>query len=85
MIGFSILAIDISNMQTFDPSQSASLLRTLTGGLGIALLTTAVGLVANMLLGVQLVRMDRCGDGLLADALEFAETDLARLTRQGAA
>jgi hypothetical protein len=85
VIGFSILAIDISNMQTFDPSQSASLLRTLTGGLGIALLTTAVGLVANMLLGVQLVRMDRCGDGLLADALEFAETDLSGLTRQGAA
>lgn len=77
VIGFSILAIDISNMQTFDASQSASLLKTLTGGLGIALLTTAVGLVANMLLGVQLVRMDRCGDGILADALEFAETRLS--------
>ncbi len=85
VIGFSILAIDISNMQAFDASQSASLLRTLTGGLGIALLTTAVGLVANMLLGVQLVRMDRCGDGLLADALEFAETGLTKLTRQEAA
>lgn len=82
VIGFSILAIDISNMQTFDASQSAALLKTLTGGLGIALLTTAVGLVANMLLGVQLVRMDRCGDGILADALEFAETRLAKLTRQ---
>ncbi len=74
VIGFSILALDISNMQTFDASQSAAMLKTLTGGLGIALLTTAVGLVANMLLGVQLVRMDRCGDGILADSLEFAET-----------
>lgn len=82
VIGFSILALDISNMQTFDASQSATLLKSLTGGLGIALLTTAVGLVANMLLGVQLVRMDRCGDGVLADALEFAETRLAKLTRQ---
>lgn len=85
VIGFSILALDISNMQAFDASQSASLLKTLTGGLGIALLTTAVGLVANMLLGVQLVRMDRTGDGLLADALEFAETGLSKLTRQEAA
>ena len=82
VIGFSILAIDISNMQTFDASQSAAMLRTLTGGLGIALLTTAVGLVANMLLGVQLVRMDRSGDSILADSLEFAETGFNSLTNR---
>ncbi len=85
VIGFSILALDISQMQGFDASQSASILKTLTGGLGIALLATAVGLVANMLLGAQLVRMDRCGDGVLADALEFAETRLPLLqSRDGA-
>ncbi len=82
VIGFSILALDISQMQTFDASQSATMLKTLTGGLGIALLTTAVGLVANILLGAQLVRMDRCSDGILADSLEFAETHLAKLTHQ---
>lgn len=85
VIGFSILALDISQMQAFDASQSATILKTLTGGLGIALLATAVGLVANMLLGMQLVRMDRCGDGVLADALEFAETRLPLLqSRDGA-
>ena len=83
VIGFSILAIEISQIQNFDASQSQTLLKTLTGGLGIALLTTAVGLVANMLLGVQLVRLDRCGDGILADSLELAETQLATLTHQG--
>ena len=82
VIGFSILAIEISQIQNFDASQSQTLLKTLTGGLGIALLTTAVGLVANMLLGVQLVRLDRCGDGILADSLELAETELATLTNQ---
>ena len=82
VIGFSILAIEISQIQNFDASQSQTLLKTLTGGLGIALLTTAVGLVANMLLGVQLVRLDRCGDGILADSLELAETELATLTQQ---
>lgn len=81
VIGFSILAIEISQIQNFDPSQSQNLLKTLTGGLGVALLTTAVGLVANMLLGIQLVKMDRCSDGILADSLEFAETDLSKLTR----
>ncbi|MEO0315961.1 MAG: hypothetical protein RI928_2417 [Pseudomonadota bacterium] len=83
VIGFSILAIEISQIQNFDASQSQTLLKTLTGGLGIALLTTAVGLVANMLLGVQLVKLDRCGDGILADSLELAETQLAALTHQG--
>ena len=82
VIGFSILAIEISQIQNFDASQSQTLLKTLTGGLGIALLTTAVGLVANMLLGVQLLKLDRCGDGILADSLELAETQLVTLTHQ---
>ncbi|SMP73497.1 hypothetical protein [Noviherbaspirillum suwonense] len=76
VIGFSILAIQISRLESFDPSQTQDLLKTLTGGLGIALLTTAVGLVANMLLGLQLTQLDRCADILLADATQFADTGL---------
>jgi hypothetical protein len=78
VIGFSILAIQISRLESFDPSQTQDLLKTLTGGLGIALLTTAVGLVANMLLGLQLTRLDRCADELLADAMQYAETTLGQ-------
>ena len=81
VIGFSILAIQISRLESFDPGQTQDLLKTLTGGLGIALLTTAVGLVANMLLGLQLTQLDRCADTLLADAMQFADTDLAQLRR----
>ena len=79
VIGFSILAIQLSQIQSFDASQSQTLLKTLTGGLGIALLTTAVGLLANMLLGMQLVKLDRYADQILADAVEFAETRLPLL------
>jgi len=79
VIGFSILAIQISRLESFDPSQTQDLLKTLTGGLGIALLTTAVGLVANMLLGLQLTQLDRCADTLLADAMQFADTGLAHV------
>lgn len=74
VIGFSILALQIAQIENFDPSQTQNLLKSLTGGLGIALLTTAVGLVANILLGIQLVRLDRYGDVLLADTLDFVET-----------
>ena len=67
VIGFSILALQIGRMQNFDPTQSQDLLRSLTTGLGVALLTTMVGLVGNILLGLQLTRLDRYADALVAD------------------
>lgn len=73
VIGFSILALQIARIDSFDAAQSQTLLRSLTGGLGIALLTTAVGLVANILLGLQLVRIDRYADRLLTDTLAYAD------------
>jgi len=68
VIGFSILALQIGNMQNFDPAQSQELLKSLTTGLGVALLTTMVGLVGNIVLGLQLTRLDRYADLLVADA-----------------
>ena len=67
VIGFSMLALQIGNVQSFDPSQSQDLLRSLTTGLGVALLTTMVGLVGNIVLGLQLTRLDRYADRLVAD------------------
>jgi len=67
VIGFSILALNIGQVQSFDASQSQDLLRSLTTGLGVALLTTMVGLVGNILLGLQLTRLDRYADALVAD------------------
>ncbi len=81
VIGFSILALQIAQIESFDPSQTQTLLKNLTGGLGVALLTTAVGLVGNIVLGFQLVRLDRCADAILADALYFVETELPPDTR----
>ncbi|MCB2006178.1 MAG: hypothetical protein KDF54_03775 [Hydrogenophaga sp.] len=72
VIGFSILALDLGQMQSFDPSQSTQLLKSLTGGLGIALLTTVTGLTGNILLGLQLMRLDRFADALVADALSLS-------------
>ncbi|AOF87414.1 hypothetical protein BSY239_1084 [Hydrogenophaga sp. RAC07] len=69
VIGFSILALQLGQMESFDASQSAQLLKNLTGGLGIALLTTVTGLTGNILLGLQLMRLDRFADALVADTL----------------
>ena len=68
VIGFSVLALEIGQIQNFDPAQSAQLLRSLTTGLGVALLTTMVGLVGNILLGLQLTRLDRFADELVSQA-----------------
>ena len=74
VIGFSMLALTIGKMQSFDPAQSQDLLRSLTAGLGVALLTTMVGLVGNILLGLQLTRLDRFADALVADIQRAAIT-----------
>lgn len=68
VIGFSMLAMQIGHMQSFDQSQAQEMLRDLTTGLGVALLTTMVGLVANILLGLQLTRLDRFADDLVSRA-----------------
>ena len=77
VIGFSILALTIGNVQSFDPAQSQELLRSLTTGLGVALLTTMVGLVGNILLGLQLTRLDRYADELVADIQRTGIPDAA--------
>ncbi len=80
VIGFSILALTIGEVQSFDPAQSQELLRSLTTGLGVALLTTMVGLVGNILLGLQLTRLDRYADSLVA---ELQRLGLERSGRTG--
>ena len=67
VIGFSMLAMQIGEMQSFDAAQSQDLLKSLTTGLGVALLTTMVGLVGNVVLGLQLLRLDRYADALVSD------------------
>ena len=74
VIGFSILALEIGNIQSFDASDSQELLKNLTAGLGVALLTTMVGLVGNILLGLQLTRLDRFADDIVRHAQTYGMT-----------
>jgi hypothetical protein len=82
VIGFSMLAMQIGHMQSFDQSQAQEMLRDLTSGLGVALLTTMVGLVANILLGLQLTRLDRYADEFLAQAQSHAVGGAGRVRGQ---
>lgn len=79
VIGFSIMALQLGEMSSFDSGQTSAVLKTLTGGLGIALLTTMTGLTANILLGIQLMRLDRFADALTAKAIKISEVDLQKI------
>lgn len=79
VIGFSIMALALGSLDSIEATQTSTLLKNLTAGLGTALLTTMTGLVGNILLGLQLSRLDRVADALVADALELAENGLARV------
>jgi biopolymer transport protein ExbB/TolQ len=69
----------LGSLESFDAGQTSAVLKTLTGGLGIALLTTMTGLTANILLGLQLIRLDRFADTLTAKAIKIAEVDLGEM------
>lgn len=79
VIGFSIMALQLGEMSSFDSGQTSAVLKTLTGGLGIALLTTMTGLTANILLGIQLMRLDRFADALVAKAIKIGEVDFQKI------
>ena len=77
LIGVFVLALQIGNIQRFDAGQSLDPRKRLISGLGIALLATIAGLVGNILPGLQLNRLDRFANALVADC-QRADMTLSR-------
>lgn len=69
VVGFIVMASQIGDSSGFDIEQIQTLLQQMTGGMAIALYTTLVGLAGNLLLGLQLLLLDRMADQLAADIL----------------
>ena len=69
VVGFIMMAGTIGRMPSFDIAQVQELLRQMTSGMAVALLTTLAGIVANLWLGLQLLLLDRVADRLAADIL----------------
>lgn len=67
VVGFIVMASRIGAMQGFDVDQIQTLLKQMTAGMAIALYTTLVGLIANLVLGLQLLLLDRAADRIVAD------------------
>jgi hypothetical protein len=75
VVGFILMAFTVANIDAFDVGQAQALLKNMTRGMGVALLTTLVGLIGNMVLGWQLLMLDRFADQLVAQIVQTGVTE----------
>jgi hypothetical protein len=74
VVGFIIMTLNVSASTSFDASQAQIILKAMTRGMGVALYTTLIGLIGNIVLGWQLHRLDRAADWVVAHTVERAAT-----------
>lgn len=67
VVGFMVMSLQLSKTAGLQFEDVPALLGQMTQGMAIALYTTLVGLVANLLLGAQLLLLDRMADRVVAD------------------
>ncbi|MEN9560225.1 MAG: hypothetical protein RLZZ502_1436 [Pseudomonadota bacterium] len=71
--GFILMSLQVGKVATFDLDKIQTLLKGMTYGMGVALLTTLVGLCANIILGWMLLLLDREGDKFIVAVTQAAE------------
>lgn len=74
VVGFVLMLSSISGIGELDISDIKDLMQQMTQGMGVAMNTTMIGLISSMLLGVQLLLLDRCADGLIVDVVDFTQS-----------
>ncbi len=72
VVGFVLMLSSISGLDQLDISDIKALMQQMTQGMGVAMNTTMVGLIASMLLGIQLLLVDRCADRVLLEAIDYS-------------
>lgn len=70
VVGFIVMIGQLKLAANFDTAQIQAMLAQMTLGMGIALVTTLVGLIANLWLGLQLLLLDRLADRVVGAILE---------------
>ncbi len=81
VVGFVLMLSPVASLESFDLADIQGLLQRMTGGMGVALNTTLLGLTCSMLLGLQYLMLDRAADRLVASAVHLAETRLQQRMR----
>ncbi|MCW9035094.1 MAG: MotA/TolQ/ExbB proton channel family protein [Rhodospirillales bacterium] len=72
VIGFIYMLGSVADLESLDISDAQELIQRMTKGMGVALVTTLVGLVASMISGFQYLMIDRGADRLISGAYLLA-------------
>lgn len=72
VVGFVIMLSSLEGLDQLDINDIKTLMKQMTQGMGVAMNTTLVGLVTSILLGLQLLLLDRFADGLIARTVDYA-------------
>jgi hypothetical protein len=84
VVGFVLMLGSVATLEQYDVSAMQELLRSMSGGMRVALFTTLSGLVAGLILGIQYQFLDRHADELLADIEELTEVYVLPALAKGA-
>ena len=72
VIGFIFMLGSVADLESLDISDAQDLIQRMTKGMGVALVTTLVGLTASMITGFQYLMIDRGADRLISGAYLLA-------------
>ena len=78
VIGFIMMMQSVGGMDVLDATHAPELIQRMTRGMGVALITTLVGLLGSIGLGLQFLLLDRQCDRLIAAVITHAEATAAR-------
>ncbi len=73
VIGFILMLGSVTALESYDAKTMQELMRTMSGGMRVALYTTLTGLISGLVLGAQYLFIDRYADDLLAEIEEISE------------
>jgi hypothetical protein len=73
VIGFIMMMQSVGGMEVLDATHAPELIQRMTRGMGVALVTTLLGLLGSIGLGLQFLLLDRSSDRLIAAAVTHAE------------
>lgn len=70
VVGFVLMLVSLSSIQVLEFSNLQEMISNMAVGMGVALITTLIGLTASILLGFQYLLLDRATDTLISRGVQ---------------
>lgn len=70
VVGFVLMLVSLSSIQVLEFSSLQEMISNMAVGMGVALVTTLVGLTSSILLSFQYLLLDRAADKLISQCIQ---------------